>query len=206
MKDLLPDDRPREKLLRNGAAALGDNELVALVVGSGTRRAGALALANELLRCTGGVRGLARSKADDLARISGVGPARAAKVVAALELGRRTLTHGHGARVQLRSPREAAEFLLDLGGRRHQVITAVAVRRGDKVWAKESVSAVKMKRLSDIELNAYLASNEWQGKAGSYAIQGLASSFIPSINGSYSNVVGLPLAETAAMLEYLIKR
>ena len=118
MKDLLPDDRPREKLLRNGAAALGDNELVALVVGSGTRRAGALGLANELLRCAGGVRGLARSKADDLARISGVGPARAARVVAALELGRRTLTHGHGARVQLRSPREAAEFLLPTYGAR----------------------------------------------------------------------------------------
>ena len=118
MKDLLPDDRPREKLLRNGAAALGDNELVALVVGSGTRRAGALGLANELLRCTGGVRGLARSKADDLARINGVGPARAAKVVAALELGRRTLTHAHGARVQLRSPREAAEFLLPTYGAR----------------------------------------------------------------------------------------
>ncbi len=118
MKDLLPDDRPREKLLRNGAAALGDNELVALVIGSGTRRAGALGLANELLRCTGGVRGLARSKADDLARISGVGPARAAKVVAALELGRRTLTHGHGTRVQLRSPREAAEFLLPTYGAR----------------------------------------------------------------------------------------
>lgn len=118
MKDLLPEDRPREKLLRNGAAALGDNELVALVVGSGTRRAGALGLANELLRCTGGIRGLARSKADDLARISGVGPARAAKVVAALELGRRTLTQGQGARVQLRSPREAAQFLLPTYGAR----------------------------------------------------------------------------------------
>ena len=61
---------------------------------------------------------------------------------------------------------EAAAFLTAMGGRRHQVITAIAVRRGDKVWQKDSVSAVRMKRLSDPELNAYLASGEWQGKAG----------------------------------------
>ena len=118
MKDLLPADRPREKLLRLGAAALGDNELVALVVGSGTRRAGALGLANELLRRSGGLHGLARSKADDLARIEGVGVARAARVVAALELGRRRLAQGPEARVQLRSPRDAAAFLLPTYGAR----------------------------------------------------------------------------------------
>ena len=95
---------------------------------------------------------------------------------------------------------EAAAFLLALGGRRHQVITAVAVRRGEKVWVQESVSAVRMKRLSDIELNAYLASGEWQGKAGGYGIQGLAGAFIPWISGSFSGIVGLPLAETAALL------
>lgn len=95
---------------------------------------------------------------------------------------------------------QAAQFLTDLGGRRHQVITAVAVRRGARVWTRESVSAVKMKRLSDIELNAYLASGEWQGKAGGYAIQGAASAFIPWISGSFTGIVGLPLAETAALL------
>ena len=95
---------------------------------------------------------------------------------------------------------EAARFLTDLGGRRHQVITAIAVRRGDKIWGRESVSAVKMKRLSDIELNAYLASMEWQGKAGGYAIQGAAGAFIPWISGSFTGIVGLPLAETAALL------
>ena len=96
---------------------------------------------------------------------------------------------------------EAAQFLTDLGGRRHQVITAVAVRRGARIWARESVSAVKMKRLSDIELNAYLASLEWQGKAGGYAIQGAASAFIPWISGSFTGIVGLPLAETTALLQ-----
>ena len=95
---------------------------------------------------------------------------------------------------------EAAKFLTDLGGRRHQVITAVAVRRGDRVWTRESVSAVKMKRLSDVELNAYLQSGEWQGKAGGYAIQGAAGAFIPWISGSFTGIVGLPLAETAALL------
>lgn len=95
---------------------------------------------------------------------------------------------------------EAAEFLTALGGRRHQVITAVAVRRGERIWARDSVSAVKMKRLSDIELNAYLASGEWQGKAGAYAIQGAAGAFIPWISGSFTGIVGLPLSETAALL------
>ena len=95
---------------------------------------------------------------------------------------------------------EAAEFLTALGGRRHEVITAVAVRRGERVWARESVSAVKMKRLSDAELNAYLAGGEWEGKAGAYAIQGAAGAFIPWISGSFTGIVGLPLAETAALL------
>ena len=96
---------------------------------------------------------------------------------------------------------EAAAFLTSLCGRRHQVITAVAVRRGDRIWTRESVSSVKMKRLSDIELNAYLASGEWQGKAGGYAIQGAAGAFIPWISGSFTGIVGLPLAETAALLQ-----
>jgi septum formation protein len=96
---------------------------------------------------------------------------------------------------------EAAKFLTDLGGRRHQVITAIAVRRGGKIWTRESVSAVKMKRLSDDELNSYLAGGEWQGKAGGYAIQGAASAFIPWISGSFTGIVGLPLSETSALLQ-----
>lgn len=95
---------------------------------------------------------------------------------------------------------EAARFLTDLGGRRHQVITAIAVKRGERIWSRESVSAVKMKRLSDAELNTYLASGEWHGKAGAYAIQGAAGAFIPWISGSFTGIVGLPLAETAALL------
>jgi nucleoside triphosphate pyrophosphatase len=96
---------------------------------------------------------------------------------------------------------EAAQFLLALSGRRHRVITAVAVRRADKVWQKDVVSQVRMKRLSDPELNAYLATDDWQGKAGAYAIQGPAGAFIPWISGSFTGIVGLPLAETAGLLQ-----
>lgn len=95
---------------------------------------------------------------------------------------------------------EAATFLLFLSGRRHRVITAVSLRRGGRVWARRVETMVKFKRLSDAEVSAYVRSGEWRGKAGGYAIQGLAGAFIPAINGSYSNVVGLPLAETANLL------
>ena len=96
---------------------------------------------------------------------------------------------------------EAASFLLALSGRRHRVITAVAVRHGVRLWERDVVSHVRMKRLSDAELNAYLRSNDWEGKAGGYAIQGLAGAFIPWISGSFTGIVGLPMAETAALLQ-----
>ena len=95
---------------------------------------------------------------------------------------------------------EAAAFLYALSGRRHRVVTAIAVRRGERLWERDVVTQVKMKSLSDAEVNAYLASNDWQGKAGGYAIQGPAGAFIPWINGSFSAVVGLPMAETAQLL------
>jgi DNA repair protein RadC len=118
MKELSPDDRPREKLLRHGVAALGDNELVAVVVGSGTGAIDALAIANAVLAASGGIHGLVRSTCDELAQVSGMGHAKAARVLAALELGRRTLTHAPAARIQLRSPRDAAAFLLPSFGSR----------------------------------------------------------------------------------------
>ncbi len=96
---------------------------------------------------------------------------------------------------------EAAEFLHALSGRRHRVVTSVAVRCGDRVLQRDVVSQVKMKRLSDLEVNAYLATDDWQGKAGGYAIQGPAGAFIPWISGSFTGIVGLPLSETAALLQ-----
>jgi septum formation protein len=98
---------------------------------------------------------------------------------------------------------EAAAFLQDLSGRRHRVITAVAVRRGSKTLARDVVSTVRMKRLDAGELEAYLDTGDWQGKAGGYGIQGPAGAFIPWISGSFTGIVGLPLAETAALLRSL---
>lgn len=95
---------------------------------------------------------------------------------------------------------EAAAFLLALSGRRHRVITSVAVRRGEHVWQRDVESRVQMKQLSDQDLNRYLASDDWRGKAGGYGIQGPAGAFIPWINGSFSAIVGLPLCETAGLL------
>jgi DNA repair protein RadC len=118
MKDLSPDDRPREKLSRHGAAALGDNELVALVIGSGSRHNDALSVANELLAAHGGLHGLTRSTGDDLVRIAGIGRARAAQVLAAIELGRRTLAHAPSARLQIRGPRDVASYLMPRFGSR----------------------------------------------------------------------------------------
>lgn len=95
---------------------------------------------------------------------------------------------------------EAKRFLRLMSGRRHRVITAVAVRRGDAIWEKDVVTQVRMKRLSDQEIAFYLKSDDWRGKAGGYGIQGAAQAFIPWISGSYSAVVGLPLTETAGLL------
>ena len=112
MKEVAPHDRPREKLERLGAAALGDNELLALVLGTGSRHADALALANRLIEHVGGLHGLMRIDLGRLRGVAGVGPARAAQIVGAVELGRRTLVRGGAERPRLRSPREMAAYLL----------------------------------------------------------------------------------------------
>lgn len=104
----------------------------------------------------------------------------------------------------LGKPADAAEaeaFLRLMSGRRHRVITAVAIRRGERLWQRSVVTAVRMKRLSDAEIAAYLATGDWQGKAGGYAIQGPAGALIPWIEGSFTAVVGLPLCETAGLLQ-----
>ena len=111
-------DRPREKLLRLGAAGLGDNELVAIVVGSGTRRSNALDLANEILETANGLHGNPRAHADDLRAHQRHGAAKAAQVLAAVEVGRRTLLRCPPARLQFVTPREVGEYLLPQFGSR----------------------------------------------------------------------------------------
>ena len=108
-------------------------------------------------------------------------------------LGRRILPKAEDAKT-------ARICLQLLSGRRHQVHTAIMLRKPHTVREKTVTSLVKFKRLTESELAGYLAACEWEGKAGGYAIQGLAAAFIPWLSGSYSNVVGLPLAETAQLL------
>jgi DNA repair protein RadC len=110
--DARRDDRPREKLGRLGAAALGDDELLAIVIGGGTAGAGARGLAATLLAFAGGLHGLLRTSRDDLRRIKGMGDARAAQVLAALEVGRRVLASRPSERFQITCPRDAARFLM----------------------------------------------------------------------------------------------
>lgn len=99
---------------------------------------------------------------------------------------------------------EAETYLRLLSGRRHRVLTAIAIRSPDGRIASRLVeSVVGFSRLDEAQLRDYLDSGEWQGKAGGYAIQGQAASFIDFISGSYSAVVGLPLHETASLLRGL---
>ncbi len=95
----------------------------------------------------------------------------------------------------------AAKCLDLLSGRRHRVLGGIAAVAPDgrTVW-RVIDTAVTFKRLTEAELRAYLKSGEWRGKAGGYAIQGRAARFVRALNGSYSNVVGLPLYETAQLL------
>jgi DNA repair protein RadC len=118
VKALSPEDRPREKLGRVGTSGLGDNELLAVVIGCGTPEAGALVLANRVLAAADGVHGLLRLTREDLVALKGVGPARAGQILAAVELGRRVLSPRPRERVQLAGPREAAAYLLPTYGSR----------------------------------------------------------------------------------------
>lgn len=96
---------------------------------------------------------------------------------------------------------QAAACLRLLSGRAHQVLTAVALAMPEGGLRERLVlTRVTFKRLTAAEIARYLASGEWRGKAGGYAIQGLAGAFVRGLNGSYSGVVGLPLAETAGLI------
>jgi septum formation protein len=135
---------------------------------------------------------LARAKAEAVAlRRPGAFVLAADTVVA---VGRRLLGKPHDAA-------DAARMLALLSGRAHRVLTAVAlVAPGRKVASRLSETRVRFKRLTKVEVDAYLASNEWAGKAGGYGVQGRAGAFVIALNGSYTGVVGLPLYETRALL------
>lgn len=103
----------------------------------------------------------------------------------------------------LGKPADAAEakaMLLRLSGREHQVLSAIAVAEQDRLKSQVVSCKVAFRTLTDAEIDAYWLTGEPRDKAGSYAIQGLGAVFVQAIHGSYSAVVGLPLAETAALL------
>ncbi len=96
---------------------------------------------------------------------------------------------------------EAAQCLRLLSGRNHRVYTGICLVTPKETFRQRLIETrVRFKRLSTEDLEAYLASGEWRGKAGGYAIQGLAGSFVVKLVGSYTNVVGLPLYETLSLL------
>jgi len=96
---------------------------------------------------------------------------------------------------------EAAQCLRLLSGRNHRVHTAICLITPKEAFRQRLVETkVRFKRLSDEDIEAYLASGEWRGKAGGYAAQGIAGAFMVKIVGSYSNIVGLPLYETTTLL------
>ena len=106
-------------------------------------------------------------------------------------------------RTILGKPQDAAhasEMLKQLAGRSHRVMTAIALGDGTRVVQACSVSRVRFAPVSDAQRAAYVASQEPMGKAGAYAVQGLAAAFIERIEGSYSGIMGLPLFETAQAL------
>lgn len=112
-------------------------------------------------------------------------------------LGRRILP-------KARDASEVRDCLERLSGRRHQVMTAIAISSaGGRIHSRLVLTRVSMRRLSTAEMEAYAEGGEGVGKAGGYAIQGAAAAFIPAINGSYTNVVGLPLSETLTMIQGL---
>lgn len=135
---------------------------------------------------------VAHDKADTVAaRHSGTYVLAADTVVA---LGRRILPKAEDEAA-------ARRCLQLLSGRRHRVLGGIAVIAPDGRRAERLVTTiVSFKRLTAEEIQAYLASGEWRGKAGGYAIQGRAAAFVPRLNGSYPNVVGLPLVEAVALL------
>lgn len=112
-----------------------------------------------------------------------------------------TVACGRTIMQKAESPDEARAFLTQLSGRRHRVLTSVVVINAEgKMQGRVAETIVRFKRLHESEMEAYITSGEWEGKAGGYGIQGLASAFIPWISGTHFTVMGLPLVETRHLL------
>ena len=135
---------------------------------------------------------LADAKAEAAAKLRPDGIILAADTVVAC--GRRTLPKSE-------TPEQARACLELLSGRRHRVYGGIVVRGQGKITRRTVMTVVTFKRLSNAEIESYVASGEWKGKAGGYGIQGRAAMFVASINGSYTNIVGLCVHTVGKMLE-----
>ena len=141
MKGLAERDRPREKLARAGAGSLGDNELVAVLLGTGVRSRDALAVAQDVLHAARDAGGLTRLGFDELTRIPGVGLSRAARLLAAVELGRRTIVREAGERPQLSTPDAVGRYLLPLfGGHREERFGVLMLDAKNRLIRAELIS------------------------------------------------------------------
>jgi len=144
------------------------------------------------------VRRLARAKAEAALKLVRTEPEYAKSFLLAADtvvaVGRRVL-----GKAELEH--EAADALRMLRGRAHRVHTAICLVTPEGRWRERVVETrVRFRNISDQEIGAYLASGEWKGKAGGYAIQGIAGAFVVKLVGSYTNVVGLPLTEVVSLL------
>jgi DNA repair protein RadC len=113
--DLPSQDRPRERLFTQGATALSEIELLAILIGTGSKSENALMLAQRLLKISGGLYALARTSPDEIAQIHGIGRAKAAKIVASLELGFRLTTSALAERPQINTAKDAVQLMRDMG-------------------------------------------------------------------------------------------
>ena len=140
LRSLPADARPREKLLARGPSALGDAELLALLLRTGLPGKHVLQLAQELLDRFGGLAGLLHTGADALREIKGLGPAKRAEVVAVLELARRALAQELGCRPLFDSPRAVRDYLqLQLGARAHEVFAVLYLDSQNRLIAMEEL-------------------------------------------------------------------
>ena len=141
MRGLAAQDRPREKLARVGAGSLGDNELIAVLLGTGMRSRDALAVAQDVLVAARNAGGLTRLGVDELVRVPGVGASRAARVLAAVEIGRRTVMQEAGERPQLSTPEAVGRYLLPLfGGHREERFGVVMLDAKNRLIRAELIS------------------------------------------------------------------
>jgi septum formation protein len=148
------------------------------------------------------VRRVAGAKCDAVAAARAVAPAEASlPVLAADTIVVAAGDDGPEIFGKPADPDDARRMLARLAGRRHEVSTAYRIRFADKLVERTVTTVVAFRALAPAELEAYVACGEWRGKAGGYAVQGIAGAFVTELRGSHTNVIGLPLAEALADLQ-----